>query len=147
VLNLNWMALKLPCIVEFAMRCRRFFVALFCGEWMLARFKFETIRFWSCVHCFWSETPGLDQTLLRSRISLLIEKFKINWVKTKSLRFVLRGICGHCLQVRFFPLCLETYKDWFDCKRSLCWYRGFPESRPVFSPPTGAYFRWAFIWC
>jgi len=26
-------------------------------------------------------------------------------------------------------------------------YRGFPESRPVFSPPMGAYFRWAFIWC
>jgi len=27
------------------------------------------------------------------------------------------------------------------------YYRGFPESRPVFSPPMGAYFTWAFIWC
>ena len=26
-------------------------------------------------------------------------------------------------------------------------YRGFPESRPIFSPDMGAYFRWAFIWC
>jgi len=30
------------------------------------------------------------------------------------------------------------------CKRQ---YRGFPEVRPVFSPPMGAYFRWAFVWC
>jgi len=28
-----------------------------------------------------------------------------------------------------------------------CWYRGFPEVRPVFSPPMGVYFRWVFIWC
>jgi len=26
-------------------------------------------------------------------------------------------------------------------------YRGFPECCPVFSPPMGAYFRRAFIWC
>jgi len=26
-------------------------------------------------------------------------------------------------------------------------FRGFPEGRPVFSPPMGAYFRLAFIWC
>jgi len=27
------------------------------------------------------------------------------------------------------------------------WYQGFPESRPVFSPPMGAYLRLAFIQC
>ena len=31
-------------------------------------------------------------------------------------------------------------------KHAACLYRGFPESRPVFSPPMGAYLRWAFIW-
>jgi len=27
------------------------------------------------------------------------------------------------------------------------YYWGFPEGHPVVSPPMGAYFRWAFVWC
>jgi len=32
-------------------------------------------------------------------------------------------------------------------KRPFFTYQVFSESRPVFSLPMGAYFRWAFIWC